>query len=223
MKSVDSNIKNLNSYLESTNLQPTILGKDVDSLVSEAIEYNIYGVCVPPFWVKRASREIGENDLQLVTVIGYPLGYQMTETKLEEARLAIRDGADELDLVLNLSSFSNRLPWTKIELAKFSKYLHEEGKLLKVIVETDLWNEEQLQQLCRMVADSGADFFKTSTGYHRNPVNPELITKLRSWLPSSVGIKASGGIRNRQQAIDLINSGADRLGTSNAISILEET
>lgn len=219
---MDSNIKNLNSYLESTNLQPTILGKDVDSLVSEAIENRIFGVCVPPFWIKRASREIADNDLQLVTVIGYPLGYQMTETKLEEARLAIRDGADELDLVLNFSSFSNRLPWTKIELAKFSKYLHDEGKLLKVIVETDLWNEEQLQLLCRMVADSGADFFKTSTGYHRNPVNPELIAKLRSWLPSNVGIKASGGIKKRQQAIELLNSGADRLGTSSAIAILQE-
>jgi deoxyribose-phosphate aldolase len=198
----------------------TIQGKEVDTLISEAKSLGVYGVCVPPFWVKRASREVGDADLQLITVVGYPLGYQMTEVKMEEARLAIRDGATEIDVVINASSFANGMPWTKIELAKLSNYLHEEGILLKVIIETELWNEHQMSKLARMVADVGADFLKTSTGYHRKPVTPEEISFLRQQLPSNVGIKASGGVKTKAQAIALIEAGADRLGTSSASQIL---
>ncbi len=211
----------INRFIESTNLSPTITGKEVDNLISEAIEYNFLGACVPPFWVERASREIADRDLQLVTVIGFPLGFQMTETKIGEIELALQNGANELDIVMNLSAVNDGMNWAKIELAKCAKVIHEAGAIMKVIVETDLWNEDQLLEVIKIVSDSGADFFKTSTGYHRSPVNIKTVKFIRTHLPSNVGIKASGGISDPQQAKLLIESGADRLGTSKGINLVQ--
>ncbi len=214
-------MKNINRFIEHTNLKPTITGKDVDLLVKEAKEYQFVGVCVPPFWVKRAKREIGDADIQLVTVVGFPLGYNMTETKMEELRLAIRDGADELDLVMNISAFKDGMPWPKIEFAKSSKLCHEEGKILKVIIETAYLSNEEIVTACKLCNDAGVDFVKTSTGFAPEGAKPEHIKLMRSVLPSSVGIKASGGIKTYDQAIALINAGADRLGTSSGIQIMK--
>lgn len=214
-------MNNLNRFIEHTNLKPTITGKDVDRLVAEAKEHQFVGVCVPPFWVKRASREIGDADIQLVTVIGFPLGYNMTETKLEELKLAIRDGADELDLVMNVSAFKDGMPWPKIEFAKCSKICHEEGKILKVIIETAYLSDEEIVAACKLCSDAGVDFVKTSTGMAEEGAKAAHIKLMRSVLPSNVGIKASGGIKNYEQAVELISAGADRLGTSSGIEILK--
>lgn len=117
-----------NSIIEHTNLKPDIIGADVDRLVVEAKDFGFLGVCVPPFWVKRAKREIGTSNIILVTVAGFPLGYHMTETKLEEIKLAIQNGVDEIDVVMNISSFKMNMDWTKIELAKCSKLCHDSEK-----------------------------------------------------------------------------------------------
>lgn len=210
----------LNQYIESTNLSMTLVASDVDKLVSEAIEFNCLGVCVPPYWVRRAKREIGEAALQLVTVIGYPLGYQMTETKIKETEVALADGADEIDVVVNATAFRTEPNWVKTELARLSGLIHAGEATLKLILETDLWSQPELVQLLNLCADSGVDYAKTSTGYHRDPVTPEMITFFRENLPSNVGIKASGGIKTTDQALALINAGADRLGTSSARQIL---
>jgi deoxyribose-phosphate aldolase len=210
----------LHRYLESTNLSMTLNDKDIDVLVSEAKHLNCLGVCVPPYWVKRAKREIGSSDLQLVTVVGYPLGYQRTESKIKETELALADGADEIDVVVNASAYRSNVSWVKIELAKLSALIHEHQAIFKVILETDLWNKEQQDGLLRICSEVGVDYAKTSTGYHRNPVTPEVITHFRQTLPSNVGIKASGGIKTREQAIALIEAGADRLGTSSAKALL---
>ncbi len=215
-------MKNLHRFIEHTNLKPTITGKDVDQLVKEAIENQFLGVCIPPFWVKRASREIGNADVQLVTVIGFPLGYNMTEVKIEEMKLAIRDGADELDLVINSSAFKDGMPWPKIEFAKSSKLCHEEGKTLKVIIETAYLSDEEIVTACKLCNDAGVDFVKTSTGFAPEGAKVEHIKLMRSVLPSSVGIKASGGIKTYEQAVALIKAGADRLGTSSGVSIINE-
>ena len=213
---------NLNRFIESTNLKPTVTGKEIDALVNEAKELNVFGVCVPPFWVKRASREIGDSDPSLVTVIGFPLGYQMTETKVEEARLALRDGANELDLVMNISAFKDGMSWPKIEFSKLSKLAHEHEAMLKVIIEVAYLSDEEIVQAARLCADAGVDFVKTSTGFAPDGnVKEHHIKLLREVLPSSVGIKASGGIKTREQAVSLINAGADRLGTSSAYQIIK--
>jgi deoxyribose-phosphate aldolase len=210
----------LRPYLESTILSPTVTGSKIDALCKEAIENGFFGVCVPPFWVKRAKRELGNSHVKLVTVIGFPYGYQMTEAKMEEGRLAIKDGADELDLVMNISAFKDGMNWPKIEFAKMATYLHQEEKLLKVIIECPLLDTEEIKSAALQCADAGVDIVKTSTGTTGVAVDVETIALLRSILPKHVGIKASGGIKTRELAIALVKAGADRLGTSGALQLL---
>jgi deoxyribose-phosphate aldolase len=207
-------------YIEHTNLSPTLTIKDIDRLIDEARQYKLLGVCVPPFWVKRAQREIGSDKIILVTVAGFPLGYNMTETKLDEIKRAIDNGADEIDVVLNISSFKTGIPWTKIEIAKCSKLTHDHQKLLKVIIETAYLSDQEIADASKLCADAGADFVKTSTGFAPSGAKPEHIKIMKQHVPDHVGIKASGGIKTREHAMQMIEAGADRLGTSSGISIV---
>jgi len=211
---------NLASYIEHTNLKPTITISDVDQLVDEARQLNFLGVCVPPFWVKRARREIGKEKIILVTVAGFPLGYNMTETKLDEIQRAIDNGADEIDVVWNISAFKTNLPWTKIDIAKCSSLTHNHQKLLKVILETAYLSESELEKACKLCSDAGVDFVKTSTGFASSGATVENIAIMKKSLPNHVGIKASGGIRTYEQAVAMIQAGASRIGASSGISIL---
>jgi len=214
---------NLAQYIEHTVLSPTLTIQDIDKVVNEARQYGFLGVCVPPFWVKRAQREIGKDKILLVTVAGFPLGYNMTETKLDEIKRAIDNGADEVDVVWNITSFKTGIPWTKIELAKCSKLTHDHHKLLKVIIETAYLSDEEIVEACKMCADAGVDIVKTSTGFAPSGAKVEHIKLMRSVLPPAVGIKASGGIKTRELALEMIEAGADRLGTSSGIKIVEST
>lgn len=214
---------NIASYIEHTNLNPTLTDRAIDQLVAEARAHNFLGVCVPPFWVKRAQREISSANILLITVAGFPLGYSMTETKLDEIKRAIDNGADEIDVVLNVSAFKTGIPWTKIEIAKCSKLAHDHQKILKVIIETAYLSDSEIIDVCKLCSDSGVDFVKTSTGFAPSGAKVEHIKLMRQSLPSGVGIKASGGIKTREQAIQLIEAGADRIGTSSGISIVTST
>lgn len=214
-------MKNIERYIEQTNLKPTMDGNAVDRLVAEAKEYGFGGICLPPFWVKKARRELGDSPVQLVTVAGFPLGYHMTETKLEEIKVALQDGADEIDLVMNVSAMKAQMPWVKIEFAKCASLVHEHERLLKVIIETAYLNEDELELACRWCAAAGVDFVKTSTGFAPEGARVEDIRRMRELLPSNVGIKASGGIKTYEQAVELITAGADRLGTSSGIEIFK--
>ncbi len=211
---------NIARYIEHTNLSPTLTIQSIDKLVEEARQHNFLGICVPPFWVKRAQREIGKDKILLITVAGFPLGYNMTETKLEEIKAAIDNGADEIDVVWNISSFKTGIPWTKIEIAKCSKLVHDHQKILKVIIETAYLSDAEIIEACKLCADAGADFVKTSTGFAPSGAKIEHVKLMRESVPSEVGIKASGGIKTREQAIQLIEAGANRLGTSSGISII---
>jgi deoxyribose-phosphate aldolase len=211
---------NIARYIEHTNLSPTLSIQSIDQLVEEARQYNFLGVCVPPFWVKRAQREIGKDKILLITVAGFPLGYSMTETKLDEIKRAIDNGADEIDVVWNISSFKTGIPWTKIEIAKCSKLAHDHQKVLKVIIETAYLSDAEIAEACKLCADAGADFVKTSTGFAPAGAKVDHIRLMRQSVPPEVGIKASGGIKTLDQALQLIEAGADRLGTSSGISIV---
>jgi len=210
---------NIASYIEHTNLSPTLTDSAIDLLVGDAKQYGFFGVCVPPFWVKRAQREIADSKIALVTVAGFPLGYNMTETKLDEIKHAIDNGADEIDVVLNISAFKSGLPWTKIEIAKCSKLAHDQHKILKVIIETAYLSNEEIIEICKMCAEAGVDFVKTSTGFAPSGAQVEHIKLMRQSLPKDVRIKASGGIKTFEQAKLLIEAGAERLGTSSSVSI----
>ena len=171
---------NLSRFIEHTNLSPTITIKDIDQLVAEAKQYNFLGVCVPPFWVKRAKREIGSDTILLVTVVGFPLGYNMTETKLDEMKRAIDNGADELDVVWNVSAFKTGTPWTKIEIAKCSKLAHDHQKIVKVIIETAYLNQEEIVTATKICCDAGVDYVKTSTGFAPAGATVEHILLIKS-------------------------------------------
>ena len=208
-------------HIEHTQLSATLTISDIDRLVEEARQFDFLGICVPPFWVVRARREIGKDPITLVTVAGFPLGYNMTETKIDEINRGIDNGADEIDVVWNLTSFKTGIPWTKIEIAKCAKACHNKQKLLKVIIETAYLSDKEIEEACKLCADSGADFVKTSTGFAPTGATVEHVRLMRAALPSSVGIKASGGIKTREQALQLIDAGADRIGTSNAVSMMQ--
>lgn len=215
-------MNNLNRFLESTLLKPTMTGSEVSDLVRDAIDMQFVGVCVPPFWLKQVNRELGDEDIQLVTVIGFPFGFQDTASKVFEAKEAIRQGADELDLVWSQTAFHSGMDWPKIEIAQLAKVCHEEDRVLKVIIETAYLTDSQLLEACSICEDAGADFVKTSTGYASEGANVQDITAMRSKLSSNVGIKASGGVKTLSHALGLIKAGADRIGTSSAKRIFEE-
>jgi len=206
-------------FIEHTNLSPQLAISDIDRLVEESKEFGFAGVCVPPFWVRRAFRERGSSKFFLVTVAGFPLGYNMTETKLDEIKRAIDNGADEVDVVWNTTAFKTGIPWTKIEIAKCSKLAHDHQRILKVIIETAYLSTSEIEAACKLCADGGADFVKTSTGFAPSGAKVEDIKLMKKVLPASVGIKASGGIKTYEFARALIEAGATRIGTSSGIAI----
>jgi deoxyribose-phosphate aldolase len=212
----------LNRFIEHTALKPTLTDKDIDCLVEEAIEYEFLGVCVPTFWVRRAKREVKGHGIQLVTVVGFPLGYQMTENKLQEIKLAIDNGANELDIVMNISAFKSGMPWVKTELARCAQLIHENDCLMKVIIETAYLSDEEIVTASLMCQDAGTDFVKTSTGFAPNGAKAEHIELIRGTINSNVGVKASGGIRDYKTAVAMIEAGADRLGVSAGVQIMQE-
>lgn len=212
----------INRYIEHTALKPTMTAKDVDQLIAEAKQFNFLGICVPPFWVKKAARELEGTDVQLVTVIGFPLGYNQTEVKEFEIKRAIDQGANELDIVMNISAFKEGMPWVKIELAKCAHLIHEAGCLMKVIIETAYLSDEEIIKATKLCCEAGTDFVKTSTGFAGAGAKVEHIQLMRENAPSNVGIKASGGVKILADAQAMIGAGADRLGTSSGVAIMEE-
>lgn len=211
----------LNRYLESTLLTPTVTEREIDQLVREAREEQFIGICVPPFWVKKVKRDLRDEDIQVVTVVGFPFGYESTEAKVAQLKAAIKDGADELDVVWSQTAFHSGMSWPKIELAQLSKICHEEERILKVIVETAYLLPTQLQEACTICVDAGVDYVKTSTGYAPSGAKVEDVLLMRQVLPSTVGVKASGGIKTLEFALELIQAGADRIGTSGARFLME--
>ncbi len=197
-------------------------GAEVDDLIRDAIDEQFIGVCVPPFWVKKVKRELGEENIQVVTVIGFPFGYQDTASKVFETKESIKQGADELDLVWSQTAFHSGMNWPKIEIAQIAKICHEEERILKVIIETAFLSPDQIREACMICVDAGADFVKTSTGYAPKGAQVEDILLMREILPSQIGIKASGGIKTLESALELIKAGADRIGTSSAKALMDD-
>ncbi|MDX2196630.1 MAG: deoxyribose-phosphate aldolase [Cytophagales bacterium] len=213
---------NIAKYIEHTQLSPLTTAKDIDKLTAEAKEHNFFGVCVPPYWVAKAHRDLIGTNIRTVSVIGFPLGYQRTATKKQELETAIQDGADELDMVMTLSAFaSGAYDWVKIEIAQLAKVAHEREKILKVIIETAYWEDELIKKACQICVEAGADFVKTSSGFASAGAKPEHIRLMRGVCPKEIGIKASGGIKEYATAIQMIEAGADRIGTSSGVAILQ--
>jgi len=214
---------NLSSRIDHTLLSPTASETDVRKVCEEAWIHQFKAVCIAPTYVAYTKEmlEFCPVKIEIATVIGFPLGYSTTESKVFEAANALRDGATELDVVMNISQFKSMAYLSvRDELRKLADLAHSKDAILKVIIETAYLDSFELYTACEICAESNADFVKTSTGFGPNGAELEMVRKMRTVLPAHVKIKASGGIRTYEQALAFTEAGADRIGTSAGVSIV---
>ncbi len=211
------------SFIDHTILKPTTSLEEVEKLCKEAVQYGFAAVCVPPPYVKRCQTILAPTEVRIATVIGFPFGYSSIEAKVAESILALIDGADELDIVINLIALKNS-EWDYLgrEMKLITEIVRQKQKLIKVIIESGILQQDEIQRCCDIYGSIGVDFLKTSTGYAEKGATVEAVQLMRSNLPSSVRIKASGGIRTYDFAKQLIEAGAERLGCSASVAIVKE-
>ena len=212
------------SYIDHTILKPTCLVSDVERVCREAVEYGFAAVCIPPPFVKRAKTILAPTKVKVATVIGFPFGYAPIESKVAETVLSIVDGADELDMVLNLIALKNgEWAYLEREISLVTDIIRQKEKLIKVIIESGVLTEEEIIRCCSLYAKAGVHYVKTSTGYAEKGASLEAVQLMRKQLPSSVRIKASGGIKTYEFAKQLIDAGDSRLGCSASVAIVAES
>ncbi len=215
---------NIASYIDHTILKPTTLVSDIEQLCTEATMYKFAAVCVPPPFVRFAKGLVEGSGVKTATVIGFPFGYSAIEAKVTETLLAIVDGAEELDYVVNISAIKNG-DWNflKHEGEVLIPMAHQKDRHVKMIIESGILTDEEIIRCCEIYAELGADFVKTSTGYAEKGATLEAVQLMRKHLPSGIKIKASGGIRTYEFAKQLVEAGADRLGCSASVNIVKES
>lgn len=222
------------TYIDHTILKPTTTHIEISKICREAIQYGFAAVCIPPPLVRQAREILSEagrkqGGLQLqapvkcATVIGFPFGYSTGKAKITEVVEAIADGADELDVVINLIALKNgEWEYLEWEIQAILDQVHSRGKIIKVIIESGILSDEEIVRCCNIFGRMGVDFVKTSTGYAEKGATIGAVQLMRQHLPASVLIKASGGIRQYAFARQLIEAGADRLGCSAGVDIVKE-
>lgn len=204
---------NLNSYIDHTYLKPEGTQVEIDQLIKEAIDYQFKTVCINPTWIEYANAALRGTDVEVCTVIGFPLGAMSTESKIFEARDAIDKGADEVDMVINIGMLKNRdLDYVSSEIRSIKNTC--QNKILKVIIETALLTEEEIALASQAVLQGGGDFVKTSTGFSTRGASVEDVRLIKSIVENNCKIKASGGIRTHEDMMAMIEAGADRIGAS---------
>ena len=213
---------NLNRHIEHTLLKQDATKEDFEKLFKEAKEHNFLGVCINPAYIKMAKQELKDSGIKVVTVIGFPLGANKTEVKAFETSCAVADGADEVDMVINVTALKNKDYDYVREDIKAVKIAAKDASL-KVILETDLLTKDEIKKACEICIEAKADFVKTSTGFVKNGVGAkEEDVKLmyETVSPYGLKVKASGGIRDKEAAIRMLEAGAERLGTSSGVKIV---
>ena len=217
-------MKNLNNYIEHTLLKQDATKQDFTKLFEEAKENQFLGVCVNPCYVKLAKESLKNSNVKVVTVIGFPLGANTTKTKVFETTNAISDGADEIDMVINVTKVKDRdTEFIVDEISQIKRACEKHN--LKVILETDLLTKEDIKYACECAIKGGADFVKTSTGFVKGGVGAKVEdVELMYQTVKNAGlqVKASGGIRDKETAISMIKAGAVRLGTSSGVKIISD-
>ena len=213
--------RSLNKYIDHTILNPTCLVADIEKLCAEAKQYDFAAVCVPPNFVKLAKEKLLGTTVQVATVIGFPFGYSATEAKIAEIILAMVDGADELDVVANISAIKNG-DWSAIadEINHIMPIIRSKGKVVKIIIESGVLSDDEIIKCCDIYGIAGIDYLKTSTGYAEKGASVEAVKLFRKHLPDQVQIKASGGIRDYAAAKLMIDAGATRIGCSAGVAIV---
>ena len=217
--------KELAKYIDHTLLKPSATFKDIEKLCNEAKEYGFYSVCVNPFYVKYAVSKLTGSDVNVAVTIGFPLGATTTATKVFEATEAVKAGAKEVDMVINVGLLKSGEYYAVQEdiaqVVDSVKKVDTEAKV-KVIIETCFLNENEKVSACNLAKAAGADFVKTSTGFGSGGATVEDVSLMRKLVGDSMGVKASGGIRDFKTAMAMIKAGATRIGASSGIAIINE-
>ncbi|OGI00824.1 MAG: deoxyribose-phosphate aldolase [Candidatus Melainabacteria bacterium GWF2_37_15] len=213
-------MQNLAKYIDQTLLSQDATEKEVISFCEQALEYNFYAVCVQPYRVSAANKVLKGSNIKIAAVVGFPCGSTFTEIKLKEAEKCIEAGAHEIDMVINVGAFKDgNIKFVKTEIKKMA----ELPAVLKVIIETGLLTDEEKILACKTAAEAGAGFVKTSTGFTKNS-KPATIEDVKLMFDAVKGtgvkVKASGGIKDYETALSMINAGASRIGTSSGVIIL---
>ncbi len=209
--------------IDHTILKPDTSPEEIKVLCQEAQQLGFAAVCVPPYYVSDAAALLENSPVLVSTVIGFPHGYSSTAAKVEEIKRALDDGAREIDVMINLCAL-RKGAWNFLrnDIESMTRAAHLKGKTIKVILETGLLNEAEIQQLCQLCAEIEVDFVKTSTGFNGPGATVETVQMLRRFLPPAVKIKASGGIRTLEQARALVEAGAQRIGCSRSVELVRQ-
>ena len=206
------------SHIDHTLLKPYATWKEIDALCREAVQYGTASICIPPCYIARARRAYPE--LKLCTVVGFPLGYSVTEAKAAEVRKALEEGCDEIDMVVNISDVKDhRYSQVEEEIRTLKNLCGD--RVLKVIVETCYLTREEKIAMCHAVTRAGADFIKTSTGFGTGGATLEDVLLFQEHIGSGVQIKAAGGVRTREDLVRFLEAGCARIGTSSAVALLK--
>ena len=210
----------LNKLIDHTLLKPEATKAQIEKLCGEAKEYDFKSVCVNPYYVKYAKELLKDSDALVCTVIGFPLGQNTTEVKVAETIDAIKNGADEIDMVINIGALKSKdEDYVLNEIKEIRSAC--KGKTLKVIIETCLLTDEEKITACKLSKEAGADFVKTSTGFSTHGATVEDVKLMRETVGEDMGVKASGGIRDRETALKMVEAGATRLGVSAGVEIVK--
>ena len=211
----------LNKYFDHTLLKADATQDKIDKLIDEAKKYDFFSVCINPSWISYAKEKLSGTDVKVCTVIGFPLGAMTTESKVFETEDAIKKGADEIDMVLNIGRLKmgdKNYVVNEIKQIKAACKDH----ILKVIIETALLTEDEIRIATESVVEGGADFVKTSTGFSTRGAIVKDVEIMKAVVGDKIKIKAAGGVSNQKDAIEMINAGADRIGASKSAIIMEE-
>lgn len=210
----------LNEYIEHTLLKPNTTTADIKQLCQEALEHNFSAVCVPPFFVKLAAHLLDDAPIRVSTVVGYPMGYHAIPVKVEEAKRAIDEGADEIEIMINVAAIKDG-SWAHVknDIDSVTTAARLRGKRSKVILEMSLLSKEELKQLCEICRELQVEYIKNATGMNGGGVTMEKVALLKSYS-EQFKIIAVGGIHDKEFALQLVNGGVFRLGTSSGIELM---
>lgn len=213
----------LNSYIDHTGLKPTIKLADINLLCDEAKQHGFAAVCIPPMFVKLAKEKLSGTNIKVATVIGFPFGYSAVEAKVAEIVLAILDGVDELDVVVNITAIKNN-DWQYVahEINTIMSIVKTKEKVIKVIIESGELTADEIIKCCDIYGMAGVDYVKTSTGYASKGATVEDVQLIRAHSAEPIKIKASGGVKNYEFAKSLVDAGASRIGCSSSLQIIND-
>ncbi len=214
---------NLSGYIDHTILRADCSTEDLKRLCAEAMQYHFPVVCVPPFYVNTAANLLADAPVKVATVVGFPMGYAATAAKVEEIKRAVDDGVNEIDVCVNICAIKSG-NWNHVrnDIDSVTTAGRLKNKIVKIILETGLLEESEIRQLCDICLEIEPDFVKTSTGFNGDGATVQVVTLLRQLVGDRLKIKASGGIRTKEDALRLIQAGAQRIGTSAGVRIVSE-